>query len=515
MGWLTGKGCDAGSRRCHVRHDRMNLKFDNIKRRENQMKCTGPNFLMGAKLSSFALQLVKLIIVLFGLCSSFANGASGSASDDQESARASIASPLVPSSINDLSVPEMWAVHGQVTNVTQRHPQFTSPYSGTNSLIANGRTEETTDVTLYAGVRLWRGAEFWINPEIDQGFGLSNTVGMAGFPSGEAYKIGANTPYLRLPRALIRQVIPMSDALGKTESAANQLGGSKAINNVTLTVGKFSVTDVFDTNTYAHDPRADFLNWSIIDAGAFDYAADAWGFTYGAAAEWTQNAWTLRGGVFQLSRVPNGKITAVDFRQYMLVGELEQRYQWRGHPGKFKVLGFVNRGRMANYRDAVRLAQQRGGTPDAALVRRFSSRPGAAINLEQELSSDLGVFVRASVNDGTKEAYEFTEINKSLSAGLSLNGDRWGRHEDNVGVAGVINGLSGEARQYFAAGGIGILIGDGQLNYGAEKILETYYSMGVNRYLKLTLNYQYVNNPAYNRDRGPVSIYGIRAHAEF
>ena len=417
--------------------------------------------------------------------------------------------------LGESAAAQNWALHGQVTNVTQRHPRFTSPYSGTNSLIANGRTEETTDATLYAGVRLWRGAEFWINPELDQGFGLSNTVGMAGFPSGEAYKIGANTPYLRMPRVFVRHIIPLAGELVKTDASANQLGGTKAANNVTLTVGKFSVTDIFDTNTYAHDPRGDFLNWSIIDAGAFDYAADAWGFTYGAAAEWTQDAWTLRGGVFQLSKVPNGKIVAVDFSQYMLVTELEQRYQLSGRAGKVKLLGFVNRGRMGAYGDAVQLARQTGVSPDTSLVRRGSTRPGASINVEQELAADLGMFVRASINDGSKEAYEFTEINRSVSGGLALKGDRWGRHNDTFGVAGVVNGLSSDARQYFAAGGIGILIGDGRQTYGAEKILETYYAMRVNPYLTLALNYQHVNNPAYNRDRGPVSIVGMRAHAEF
>ena len=456
----------------------------------------------------------KLALLFIGIAGANA-GNSLAATEEQQKVKPA---EMTASQISDSSVdtaPENWALHGQLTNVTQHHPHFTSPYSGTNSLIANGRTEETTDVTLYAGVQLWRGAEFWINPEIDQGFGLNNTVGVAGFPSGEAYKIGANIPYLRVPRAFVRQVIPLGGDVAKTESAANQLGGTKAANNVTFTVGKFSVTDIFDTNTYAHDPRGDFLNWSIIDAGAFDYAADAWGFTYGGAVEWTQHAWTLRGGVFQLSKVPNGKIVNVDFSQYMLITELEQRYQIGVHPGKVKLLGFVNRGRMGTYRDAVQLAQQTGDTPDTGAVRRFGSRPGASINAEQELAAGTGVFVRASINNGSKEAYEFTEINRSISGGLSLKGARWGRPDDTFGVAGVINGLSRDARRYFAAGGIGILIGDSQQTYGAEKILETYYSMRVTPQVTLALNYQYVNNPAYNRDRGPVSIVGLRGHAEF
>jgi len=212
-----------------------------------------------------------------------------------------------------------WALHGQVTNVTQGHPHFHAPYSGDNSLRPDGRTEETTDATLYAGARLWRGAELWINPEIDQGFGLSNTLGVAGFPSGEAYKVGQNTPYLRLPRFFLRHVIALGGASEKVEGVANQLAGSRPANNVTLTLGKFSAVDVFDLNAYAHDPRADFFNWSIVESGAFDYAADPWGYTYGMAAEWNQDRWTVRGGLFQLSPAPNSKIVGPSLRKFMFV----------------------------------------------------------------------------------------------------------------------------------------------------------------------------------------------------
>jgi len=417
----------------------------------------------------------------------------------------------------DEGTPEnaQWTVHGQFTNLTQWHPTFRSPYSGPNSLQANGSAEETTDLTLFAGLRLWRGAELWVNPEIDQGFGLSNTVGVAGFPSGEAYKVGAKAPYLRLPRVFIRQVISLGGEEEKVESAANQLAGVRTSDNITLTVGRFSVVDIFDTNSYAHDPRADFMNWSVIEAGTFDYAADVWGYTYGAAAEWTQDWWTLRGGLFQLSSVPNAKITSVDFNQYSLVTEIEVRHQWLGHPGKVKLLAFVNRAPMGSYADAVQLARETGGTPDVSLVRHSSSRPGIIINVEQELASDIGAFARLSASDGSKEAYEFTDIDRSLSAGVSLKGDRWGRHDDTVGVAAVVNTLSGAAQAYFAAGGLGLLIGDGNLNYAPERIVETYYSLQVNAHLALSFDYQYVTNPAYNRDRGPVSVYGVRLHADF
>lgn len=411
--------------------------------------------------------------------------------------------------------PEDWALHGQFTNVTQHHAHFNSPYQGQNSLDADGRTEETSDITLYAGWRLAPSTELWINPEIDQGFGLSNTVGMAGFPSGEAYKIGADAPYLRVPRVFVRHVIALGDAQDAVDAAANQLGGSRATDNVTLTVGKFSVADIFDTNRYAHDPRADFLNWAVIDAGAFDYAADAWGYTYGAAAEWTQGSRTWRAGVFQLSGRPNGKITRVDFGQFMLVAEAEQRYQWRGHDGKIKLLAYANRAPMARYDDAVQLAQSTGAAPDVALVRKRAWRPGATLNLEQEVADGVGVFARASANDGSKEAYEFTEINRSLSAGVAIDGARWGRPGDTAGVAGIASVMSSDARAYFTQGGIGILIGDGGLNYGAEKIAEAYYSAQLVKNVSLAVDFQQAVNPAYNRARGPVQIYALRLHAQF
>jgi len=224
----------------------------------------------------------------------------------------------------------------------------------------------------------------------------------------------------------------------------------------------------------------------------------------GAAVEWTQSWWTLRAGIFELSDVPNSTRLEPGFREYSLIGEAEGRYSWRGHPGKLKLLGFVNRARMARYRDAVSLGLATGTTPDPEPVRRFASRPGLSLNLEQEMSPSLGMFARISVNDGSKEAYEFTDVNRSLSLGAVLKGIAWGRPADTVGVGGAINKISAEARAYFAAGGLGILIGDGQLpRPGSEKVLETFYSM------------QYAVNPAYNRDRGPVSLFAFRAHAEF
>lgn len=452
----------------------------------------------------------KMTAILFAAFASFAGcsiSAGALAADTVATASSTPALQLA-------SLGDDWSVHGQLTYVNQWHPDFTAPYSGPNSMDSAARNTNTTDITLFLGRRLWKGAELWLNPEIDQGFGLSNTVGMAGFPSGEAYKIGENRPYIRLPRAFVRHVIPLDGETQAVEDGINQFANSYSANNVVITVGKFSVVDIFDNNSYAHDARSDFLNWSIIDSGTFDYAADSWGFTNGAVAEWNQNNWSLRGGAFQMSQVPNQKVTGFHFHQHSFVAELEHRHEWAGHPGKVKVLAFVNRGDMGDYRDATSLALATNATPDTALVRRNSSNPGLTLNFEQELTSDLGVFARAGINSGKKEAYEFTDINRSISGGLSLQGARWGRPNDKIGIAGAVNALSSDAKAYFSAGGIDILIGDGQLNYGTEKIIEAYYSAALTKNLKLSLDYQHVTNPAYNRDRGPFSIYAVRLHAE-
>ncbi|MBV8665873.1 MAG: carbohydrate porin [Burkholderiaceae bacterium] len=433
-----------------------------------------------------------------------------------ESAASGAGAPSASQTASDAkTVDNSWQFYGQATYVDQYHPAFSAAYSGAYSLDPASSNNETADITLFAGHRLWNGAEFWINPEIDQGFGLSNTLGIAGFSSGEAYKIGANAPYLRVPRAFVRQVFNLGGEAQNVEAGVNQVAGTTNANNVTLTVGKFSVVDIFDTNTYAHDPRSDFLNWSLVDGGSFDYAADSWGFTNGLAVEWNQGSWTLRGGAFQMSEVPNSKVSGLHLHQYELVTELEERHQWLDHPGKLKLLTFVNRGDMANYTDAVQWGLVNAATPDVSQVRKFSSNPGMVLNFEQEITSDLGIFARASANSGKKEAYEFTDINRSLSAGFTLQGNGWGRANDKLGLAGVVNALSGDARTYFADGGLGILIGDGALNYGREQIVEAFYSAQLCDKVKLTADYQRVVNPGYNQDRGPVSVYALRLHAEY
>jgi high affinity Mn2+ porin len=405
-------------------------------------------------------------------------------------------------------------LHGQTTLVSQYALPFRAPYSGQNSLASNaGR--ETLDVNLYLGFRPWKGAEIWIDPEIDQGFGLSGTFGVAGFPSAEAYKVGAALPYARIPRAFLRQTIDLGGDVQKVDAGINQFAGSQTADRLVITVGKFSVVDIFDSNKYAHDPRGDFLNWTLVNTGAFDYAADAWAFTYGAAVEWYTGQWTFRAGIFDGPVVPNSTDLDPTFGQLQLVGEIERRYELWGQPGKIAVTGYLTRARLGNFADAVQLAALTGGPADISAVRTYTSKPGIAANVEQQILPGVGLFARAGYTPGNLETYAFTDVDTTLSGGASLSGKLWGRPNDNLGIAGILNTISNVHQAYFAAGGYSALIGDGALPHpGAEKILEVYYSLPICSW-QLTLDYQFITNPAYNRDRGPVSVVATRLHAQF
>jgi len=407
-----------------------------------------------------------------------------------------------------------WAFHSQTTYVHQFTPGFRSPYRGPHSLIPN-QGRETWDVTLYAGLRLWSGAEFWVNPEIEQGFGLSNTLGVAGFPSGEAYKLGSAFPYARLQRMFVRQTIDLGGKSEKVDADINRFAQTQTGNRLVITVGKFNIADVFDNNKYAHDPRSDFMNWALIDTGSFDYAGDAWGYNYGAAVEWYQGDWTIRGGLFDISIVPGSTDLDPTFRQHQWLAEVERRYEIWGQPGKVAVTGFLTKGSFGRYDDAVQLAQIVGGPADIAAVRRNTTRAGISLNMEQQLAPDLGLFVRAGIADGSLEATAFTDIDQTLAGGFSLKGNRWGRPDDTVGIAGLINGISDAHRAFLNAGGLGLLVGDGKLpNYGPEQIIEMYYSFPAS-FWRVTFDYQFITNPGYNRDRGPASVFGTRLRAQF
>lgn len=411
---------------------------------------------------------------------------------------------------------QSYAFHAQETFVVQGNTTFHSPYQGTNSLNPRGQVKETYDLSLYAGVRPWSGAELWVNPEIDQGFGLSDTLGVAGFPSGEAYKVGRQAPYPKLQRWFLRQTIDLGRKGDKVDPDLFKLGGKQSANRIVLTLGKFSVVDVFDNNDLAHDPRNDFLNWGMIDAATFDYAANAWGYTYGAAAELYAGRFAVRAGIFDLSTVPNSVDLDPAFHQYEFDGEIEERHSIAGQPGSVALTFFTNHGRMGRFDDAIALAQATGTVPDTGAVRRYRNRSGLSFNLQQQLTKSVSLFARGGFAGGNTEPYEFIDADRSFSGGVSIKGIGWKRDDDTIGIGVLDNAISKIHQRYLALGGLGILVGDGQLpHYGQERIVEAYYELAVSKIFHVTFDGQFITNPAYNRDRGPVPVGAVRLHAQF
>lgn len=410
---------------------------------------------------------------------------------------------------------EDWSLHFQLTGIYQGYPSFPARYSGAHSLNRHAQIRETVTATGFLGRRLWSGAALYVNPEFFQGLGFNKTFGVAGFPNGEATKAGSSTPNADMARYYLQQVIGLGGPQEWIADDTNQLVGSQDIARLTVTVGKLAAPDLFDANTYSHDPRTQFWNWALWEGGAWDFAADARGYTQGFAVDLNQQAWALRYGAFLPPRNPNGKhlpFHGFDSLSHNL--EIEERHSLFLRPGKVRVLGFYTRARMGIFDEALPLPGDIN--QNIAQTRRYGhSKYGFILNLEQELTNDLGGFLRFSWNDGATEEWSFTQIDQSLALGLSLQGRYWHRPNDTVGLAGAVNELSSPQRRFLAAGGVGLIIGDGQLAYAPEGVLETYYAIGLLPGVSLAADYQFLPTPAYNTDRGPVHVFGARLHIEY
>ena len=413
---------------------------------------------------------------------------------------------------------DRWGIHTQATFIYQGYPSFHALYTGTNSLPPWAQATETLSASAFLGFRLWQGAEVYYNPELLQGFGLSETTGAAGFPNGEAQKSNFLYPHYNTSRLFLRQMFGFGGEQENVEEDYGELGGKKDYSRLTIQVGKFAVHDIFDNNKYAQDPRADFMNWSIWAAGAFDYAADRVGLTYGGVVDFNQKNWAVRAGYFLIGDKSNSNdFDSQVFKRGEYASELEYRYDLMSHPGKLRFTGWLNSYFAGNFSEALDLAASTGVDANTAIVatRKGRQEYGYVINIEQELRDDIGVFGRYSWNNGQNEMTAFTDINSSFSAGASINGKTWGRSDDKLGVAFAVNSISPEYRQYLMAGGLGILIGDGALTYKNEEIVEAYYAWALSKGAILTFDYQFMANPGYNADRGPVSFFGGRVHVQY
>jgi len=408
---------------------------------------------------------------------------------------------------------DRWEIHGQTTYLPQGYPRFRALYTGTNSLTPAPQAQATWSNSLFLNARLWEGGEVYYNPELLQGFGLNDTVGAGGFPSGEAQKSNFPYPHYNTSRLFLRQTFGFGGEQEELASGPGQLAGKVDVSRLTVQAGKFAVMDVFDGNSYAKDTRKDFMNWSMWAPGAFDYSADKVGLTYGATAELNQKQWALRSGYFLMQSVSNANsFDTKVFERGTYVLELETRYSLFSQPGKLRTIAWLNSAFSGSYRETL---NNPAFNLDIAQTRTGRIKYGYVVSLEQALTDDVGVFGRFSWNEGKTEIMAFADIDASLSLVASIKGTRWGRPDDVVGIGGAINALSSDHRDFIAAGGLGVLIGDGQLNYRRERILESYYAFALNKQLTLTGDYQLITNPAYNADRGPVHVFSGRLHGEF
>lgn len=424
--------------------------------------------------------------------------------------------------------PERYSVHAQTTLVMQGYPRFRAHYDGPNSFPSAGKANVGSTTNIFLGLRLWEGGAVYLNPEIDQGYGLANSVGAAAYVNSAVAKVGRAAPYMRFQRYFLRQIIGLSDGeRGRDpdegshsevlESTQNQISGLVDKDRIVITLGKFAVGDVFDDNIYAHDPTTGFLNFAFNTMGAFDYAADSWGYTHGLAVEWKQDWWTARGGVFQLSTIPNGPdIEPQLFRQFMGVGEIEARYALFNQPGAIKFLLYGDNGYLSKVNDLIDYALMTGQLPpQVGPARRRAVKMGGGINIKQQLMPNLGFFLRASMTDGRYETVDYTDVDRQLSMGLVAAGALWQREDDEIGVAAGLSGLHGDRVRYFGLGGTSVYIGDGALSYAGEKNIEAYYKLGFGKNMDATLDYQLIVDPAHNAARGPINFFALRLRAAF
>ena len=423
---------------------------------------------------------------------------------------------------------QKWNWHMQNTDIVQGDAAFPTKYSGPASLDSRGEVQETVSLDLFAGVRLWRGAEAHIDGLMWQGFGLSRTHGIEAFPNGDAYKAGGEIPAFMFARLFIRQTIGFGGEQEAVPDDQLTLADKQDVSRLTFTIGRFSPLDVCDNNTYARDPHTQFMNWAMMGNLTWDYGQDTVGYTTGFAVELNQPKWALRYGFFQMAQEKNGFTGDDQFfmspqsgaygpflRSWAMMAEFERRYSVNAHRGAIRFLAWLNEANMASYQAAVPILEANGVGADISAARASRYKYGFGLNWEQELAKNVGLFSRLGWNDGHEEAWTFTDANWTASLGVSVKGEAWCRPEDTFGVAGVVSGASRDNQKFLKAGGLDMLDGDGALNYGSEKVLEIYYNCQICKHVQGTLDYQFITNPAFNRDRGPVSVFGARLHWEF
>jgi high affinity Mn2+ porin len=409
-------------------------------------------------------------------------------------------------------------ISGQANFITQGHPTFYSPYSGPNSLSADGQDASSRVVTLYTGFRLTSTTDFFLDLEETGGNGIGDALGVAGFPNLDVVRNPTLSKAPYIARVFLHEMIPLSTETTEAEVGPFQLAGTVPVRRIDIRLGKMSTVDWFDVNAIGSDSHLQFMNWAIDDNGAYDYAADTRGYTYGLVLEYNDRTWAFRFGEMLMPKIANGiHLDADIFRARAENYELElRRTVLPKRLTIFRPLAFVNHADMGSYREAIdEYLRGQVAVPDITATRQQGRvKYGFGMNIEQELTHTLRAYGRFGWNDGKNESFAYTEVDQTESGGIDLRGDRWHRRQDKLGAAFVSDAISGDHREYLALGGLGFLLGDGRLNYGRENIIESYYTAHVWHGVNASLDVQQVWNPGYNRDRGPVFVGAFRLHLE-
>jgi high affinity Mn2+ porin len=411
-----------------------------------------------------------------------------------------------------------WWISAQGNFILQWHPRFHAQYSGPNSFEHASEQAASAIETLYSGLRINPTTEAVFDLESAGGSGLSKVTGLAGLPNIDAVRQLDAVPYIA--RLWLREVIPLSDDTIEVDRGPLSQLTTLPARRLDIHFGKFDLVDFFDLNRVANDSHMQFLNWTVVNNGAFDYASDTRGYTYGLIIELEDRWWGLRFGEAMLSRRPNGLNVQKNLQDAHSENyELELRPPLaQSRATAIRLLGFTNFANMGDYHQAIdQFIAGKTPMPEIdAHPRQVSLKYGFGLNVEQDFTDYLRGFMHAGWNEGQHETWSYTECDETVTFGGDLSGSIWNRPGDKSGLAFVVNGISRNHRRYLALGGLGFELGDGRLTYGAEKIMEWYYNFPIPIHSGVfgALDLQYVDNPGYNRDRGPVIILGIRLHVE-
>ena len=433
---------------------------------------------------------------------------------------------------------ENWNAYGQFTYISSWKPSFSAAYTNLNgsinSLLPTAERSFTATVTLYLGVKLWKGAEAYVVPEVISELPLSQLRGLGGgIQNFELQKGGTPTPQIYHSRLFVKQTFGFGGKRVAQESGPMQLGTSYDSRRLVLVAGNFSILDFFDKNAFDIDPRQGFLGLGFLTYAAWDFASDARGYSYGGVAELDWDNWAVRVARITPPKDPNQ--LPVDFRLFKYYGdqiELEHNHQVHGRDGTVRLLAYRNHEDMGRFADAIaafeanpaenattcpgfNYGSENASAPDLCWVRKPNVKHGIGMFAEQYLTQDIGVFARAMYSDGQTEVDAYTAADRSAAFGLLGKGSLWSRAGDVAGIGVNLGWISKVHAQYLAIGGVDGFIGDGAITPAAETALDMFYSLRLRKWTWLSGDYQHVVNPGFNSARGPVDIFSVRVHGEF